>query len=138
MKSKKFIVEERPISKEEYLELRKSTDWNQVSNEAAALGLINDLFSICITHAGKTIGIARIIGDGAIYYYIQDLIVLPEYQEMGVGRLIMEQIEDYLQKNAPSGAFIGLMAAEDTAAFYKKFGYAVRSDQRPGMFKYID
>ena len=64
--------------------------------------------------------------------------VLPEYQEMGIGRLIMEQIEKYLQNNAPKGAFIGLMAAESTEEFYKKFGYAVRSKLAPGMFKYIN
>ena len=79
----------------------------------------------------------RVIGDGSIYFYIQDLIVLPEYQEMGVGRLIMEQIEKYLQNNAPKGAFIGLMAAENTTGFYENFGYMVRPEQKPGMFKYI-
>ena len=136
MQSKHFIVEERPISREEYLELRNSTDWIDVSGEVVEKALSNDLYSICVTHEGKTVGVARIIGDGAIYYYIQDLIVLPEYQKMGVGRLLMEHIEKYLQNKAPKGAFIGLMAAENTTGFYENFGYIVRPGQKPGMFKY--
>ena len=138
MQSKHFIVEERPISREEYLELRNSTDWIQIGGAEAEKALSNDLYSICITHEGKTVGVARIIGDGAIYYYIQDLIVLPEYQEMGIGRLLMENIEKFLQSEAPKGAFIGLMAAENTTRFYENFGYMVRPEQKPGMFKYVE
>lgn len=98
--------------------------------------LENDLFSVCARLDGKTIGIGRIIGDGAIYYYIQDVIVLKEYRNQGVGRQIMDSIESYLKANAREGAFIGLMAAEGLVPFYEKFGYLRRPEAGPGMFKY--
>ena len=98
--------------------------------------LENDLFSVCARLNGKTIGIGRVIGDGAIYYYIQDVIVLEEYRNLGVGRQIMDSIEAFLQANAREGAFIGLMAAEGVISFYEKFGYFKRPEAGPGMFKY--
>ena len=79
----------------------------------------------------------RVIGDGAIYFYIQDVIVLPEFQKFGLGKLIMNQIEAYLNKNAPHNAFIGLMAADGVQKFYEKFGYRQRPGGRPGMYKMI-
>ncbi len=116
--------------------MRQSTDWNQVDALMAEEALKNDLFSVCARYQGKTIGIGRVIGDGAIYFYIQDVIVLPEYRTQGVGTLIMERIEAYLDGHAKEGAFIGLMAAEGVVSFYRKFGYSKRPEGRPGMYKY--
>ena len=136
MASKQFLIEERPIDVKEYLTLRASTNWSQLSSDQVKQALANDLYSVCVKIENQTVGMARIIGDGAIYFYIQDLIVLPEYQKQGIGRLIMECIEQYFKNKSPVGSFIGLMAAEGTVDFYQRFGYEVRSDLSPGMFKY--
>ena len=64
------------------------------------------------------IGIGRIIGDGALYFYIQDLIVLPSYQQQGIGKFIMQQLLEHTSKKTlPTQAFIGLMAAAGTGPF---------------------
>ena len=100
--------------------------------------LMDDLiFSICISDHDKVIGIGRVIGDGAIYFYIQDVIVLPEYQGKGIGKLIMKNIEEFIKKNANDNSFVGLMAAYRVKEFYHKYGYFERSNDKPGMFKII-
>ncbi len=132
-----YTIELRPIRSTEYLELRNSTDWDPVHEDAAVKALQNDLFTVCIMKQGKLIGIGRVIGDGAMYFYIQDVIVLPQYQRQGAGRMIMEQISEYLLENAPKGSFIGLMAADGSASFYEKFGFTPRPANRPGMYKLI-
>ena len=138
MTSNKFSIEERPLKVHEYLDLRKTTAWIPISRDRAAKALTNDLYSVCITRDDKTIGIARIIGDGAIYFYLQDLIVLPEYQNQDIGRLLMKRIEKYLKKEIPNNSFIDLMAANNTESFYRRFGYKSRTENNPGMFKYLD
>ncbi len=130
-------IEERRIRVQEYQELRESTNWNQHSDSKVEHALKNDLFSICVLDAERVIGIGRVIGDGAIYFYIQDVIVLPDYQKRGIGKIIMKHIEAYLKKNTGDNAFIGLMAAEGVADFYKKFDYRKREVEQPGMFKVI-
>lgn len=77
----------------------------------------------------------RIVGDGAIYFYIQDIIVIPSYQGRGIGLLIMNEIEAYLEENAFNNSFIGLMAADGVQKFYHKFGYLERAETQPGMSK---
>lgn len=101
------------------------------------MALENDLFSIIIFDGNLPVGMGRVIGDGGIYFYIQDIIVHPEYQKSGIGKLIMERIEAFLSKSAPKNAFIGLMAAEGVKEFYHKFGYKERPENGPGMFKRI-
>ena len=130
-----FHVELRKIRTEEYQRLRSTTNWRQIPEIIVTKALEKDLFSVCILKKEKIVGMGRVIGDGSIYFYIQDVIVLPEFQMLGIGKLIMDQIENYLNNNAPNGAFIGLMAAEGTVAFYQSFGYRNRPESRPGMYK---
>mgnify|MGYP003308183139 FL=1 len=66
-------------------------------------------------------GIVRGVGDGVSVLYIQDLLVLPEYQRRGIGSKLLEQM---------LGAFPDVnqtvLLADDTAsaaAFYEKVGF---------------
>lgn len=95
------------------------------------------MYSICIFDEDEIIGIGRVIGDGAIYFYIQDVIVHPKYRGKKVGALIMKNIGAFLHKTANKNSFIGLMSAKNVKNFYKKYGYTERSEDSPGMYKYI-
>lgn len=130
-------VQYRIPTVEEYQQLRRTTGWSTLADEVVETALSNSLFSVCVLHKGTIIGTGRVIGDGGAYFYIQDVIVLPAYQKMGVGLLIMEAVEDWLKKQAPPNAFIGLMAAAGVKRFYKKFGYQVREAEKPGMYKTV-
>lgn len=128
-------IERRKVTVNEYQALRGTTDWFKLEDHVVEKSLDNDLFSVCVTHNGTLVGIGRIVGDGAIYFYIQDIIVIPDYQGKGIGTLIMNEIESYLEENAFNNSFIGLMAAEGVQEFYHKFGYKERDDNKPGMSK---
>ena len=132
-----YTVEIRPIKIGEYQLLRNSTNWRQLEKEVVEKALDNDLFAVCVMHGEHIVGMGRVIGDGGIYFYIQDVVVLPEYQGKGIGHQIMLRIEHYLQQQVSSGSFIGLMAAQGVKGFYQKFGYRDRPDDSPGMFKTI-
>jgi ribosomal protein S18 acetylase RimI-like enzyme len=38
----------------------------------------------------------RVIGDSGLYFYIQDVIVLPQYQKRGIGMLLMKKVMNFL------------------------------------------
>lgn len=132
-----YQVEIRKLKISEYQNLRKSTGWNFIDDEVVAKALNKDLFSVCVLDQNELVGIGRVIGDGAIYFYVQDVIVAPDHKKKGIGKLIMNSIEAFLQKNANDNSFIGLMAAEGVKDFYYKFGYIERSSDTPGMYKII-
>ena len=120
---------------EDYLALREAVGWGRLDEQMAARGLANALFTVCLLHKGKVIGCGRVIGDGGLHFYLQDIIVLPAFQGKGLGKRLMRAILAYLEEHALPGAFIGLMAAKDASSFYTQFGFAVRPPERPGMFR---
>lgn len=121
---------------DEYQYLRESARWPKVNNHAVEKALNNSLYSVCVYNGDKIIGYGRVIGDDGIYYYIQDMMVLPEFQRKGIGRKIMALLLNYLEQNADSTAFFGLMAAKGFSAFYEPYGFEKRPIDAPGMFRY--
>lgn len=132
-----YHVEIRKLRVSEYQTLRKTTGWDSIKDDIVSKALARDLFSICVLNKNEVVGMGRIIGDGAIYFYVQDVIVVPKYKGKGIGKLIMDNIEFFLNKNANNNSFIGLMAAEGVKDFYHKFGYIERPENKPGMCKMI-
>jgi len=130
----KFILTERSPTVEEYLMLREAVGWGEKDFESTETGLRNSLYSVCVFIGKEIVGCGRVVGDGGIYFYIQDIIVLPEFQEKGIGKRIMDAVMDYLEAHAHPGAFIGLMAAEGASEFYEQYGFTERAPDRPGMF----
>jgi len=132
-----YRIDIRKLTVDEYQGLRGTTDWFTIEDRVVEKSVENDLFSVCILDKNELVGMGRIVGDGAIYFYIQDVIVIPEFQGRGIGRLIMKEIEKYLKENAFNNSFIGLMAADGVKEFYHKYEYAEREKSKPGMFKVI-
>ena len=126
--------EERNIKLEEYKLLRHAVGWWDTDDSATQKALDNSLYSIAAVSDGKIVGMGRVIGDDGLYYYVQDLIVHPDYQSKGIGREIMSRLLNYINTNAKKGAFIGLMAAKGLKGYYQKFGFTPRPEDSPGMY----
>jgi ribosomal protein S18 acetylase RimI-like enzyme len=126
------VVEQIPTV-DEYLRLRRQVGWSEISDEAAAEALERALVSFCLIEEGETLGIARVVGDGGVYFYVQDVIVDERYRGRGHGRALMDAVMAFIAARATPGAFIGLMAARDAARFYERYGFERRPDDRPGM-----
>ncbi len=130
-------IEKRRITVQEYQSMRSTTGWDMLDDESTSKGLENDLFSVLAFDGSKLVGIARIVGDGAIYFYIQDVIVIPKHKGKGIGKILMSEVESFLDENTNKNSFVGLMAAEGVKEFYYKYDYLERPESRPGMFKMI-
>jgi ribosomal protein S18 acetylase RimI-like enzyme len=128
------VLVERNPTLEEYQKLRRAVGWSDVETEAIEIDLQNSLFSVCVISENKVIGCGRVIGDSGIYFYIQDIIVLPEFQGRGIGRRIMDAIMEHLKAHARDGVFVGLMAAIGVHEFYERYGFKKRPSEAPGMF----
>ncbi len=83
----------------------------------------------------ETVGMGRVVGDGALNFEIVDIAVDPAHQGKGLGIMIMQSIMDYLDAEAPSGAYITLMA--DVPKPYEKFGFRLSRPKSEGMYKVI-
>jgi GNAT superfamily N-acetyltransferase len=124
----------RSIMPQEFLRIREELGLPAVGFAVAARALRDDLFDVVVLLDGEApVGCARVIGDGALTFYIQDVLVVPRLQRKGIGSKIMELVLKQLGSIAPAGAFIGLAAAPGTERFFARHGFAARPADAPGM-----
>ena len=133
-------VVRRAITVDEFIKMRQAVGWVYPEKEIISIGLNNTLFSVCVEKDKEIVGYGRIIGDGAFALYIQDIIVKPEYQRIGLGIGIMNEIMKYIKENYAKGTMVGLMSAKGKENFYKKFEFIERPNEvhGPGMIQYIN
>ena len=118
---------------EEYVALRAAAGLSPKTLEAAHAGLPNTLFSVCVRVSGRLIGMGRVIGDGGCNYEVVDIAVDPEYQRQGIGYRIMESLMSYIKANAPTSAYVSLMADDGADNLYRKFGFELTAPHSVGM-----
>ncbi|GAB1529885.1 MULTISPECIES: GNAT family N-acetyltransferase [Brevibacillus] len=130
-----FEIIERTPTLEEFHQLCVSVGWEKMMNfKVLKDSLENSLYSVVVLSDSKIIGMGRIIGDGYIYFYLQDIVVLPEFQKMGIGTMIMDKLMSYLKRNAPEKASIGLFSSNEGKKLYEKYDFK-QYPALTGMFR---
>lgn len=121
-----YTIEEKSPSVEEYTNLRRSAGWPCPKAQTVERSLGNSVYCVCAVNEGRVIGMSRLLGDHSFIYFVADVIVLPEYQNRGIGTALMERIMSYLKENVHGYSYIILMSAKGKEAFYEKFGFFKR------------
>ncbi len=117
-------LEENTLTPEEFIRLRVAAGFLEVPYAQAEKALENGLFTVSAYYEEQLVGMGRLIGDGSMYWYIQDVAVLPEYQRKGIGTAIVERLVDYAQDSLTAPwASVGLTARKGKELFYEKLGF---------------
>ena len=126
-------IEKTPTATE-FNMLTESVGWGTRENNIIEEALRNTLYSLCVYDGNNIIGYGRIIGDKTIFLYIQDIMVIPEYQGKQIGTGIMnkliEKINEYKKMNPEIRTYLG--ASKGKEAFYEKFGFVPRPNEELG------
>ena len=78
------------------------------------------LFNVAAVCDGKVIGMGRLVGDGAMYWYLQEIIVLPEYQGRGIGKRIVNRLIEYIQSTAIPGTGVEVILSILVDTFFTR------------------
>ncbi len=129
------------LTPELFLELYQSVGWDAPGIDQIEMALENSFATFCVYDGERSVGMARLLGDGGMSFYIKDFAVRPEYQGQGVGRMLMQAMESHITASIPDGWAVSLelISSKGRESFYEKFGF----EQRPcdwdgaGMFKML-
>ena len=137
MKRTEIVLVDNVLTAEDFIRLKMETGFMNRPLEQVQRALDNGLFNVSAIHNGEVIGMGRLVGDGAMYWYLQEIIVLPEYQGQGIGKRIVQRLIEHIQETAIPGTKVevGLTAVKGKEPFYEKLGFTSGSS---GMKLWLD
>ena len=116
------------ISFEEIFPLYEAVGWTNYTTNPTMFknALEHSLFILTARdEEGNLIGFLRAVGDGFSIVYIQDIIVLPEYQRQGIGTQLLRQTLEYFKE-----VYQMILTTDSelkTLAFYESNGFTALS-----------
>lgn len=118
-----YTFHEELPSPEKYNELREIVGWGSLDKRVVEKSLPKSIYSITAKYNNEIVGFARIIGDGGLCFYIQEIIVHPDHQRKSIASKFMNYIMVYLEKNAINRSYIGVFVGKGLEDFYKRYGF---------------
>ena len=121
------ITKETSVSIDDVLHLYQAVGWTNYTNQPQMLeqSLAHSLAIYVARDGEKIVGLVRLVGDGFSSVFVQDLIVLPNYQRQGIGSdLMKEALADY------KDAYQVQLATDQTEknlGFYRSLGFETLS-----------
>lgn len=125
----KIIIKEDLIPEiEDIMTLYEDVKWYAYTKDRARLknAIDNSLKVITAWDGDKLVGLIRLVGDDYTIIYIQDILVLEDYQGQGIGSNLLKLVLDKYK----SIRQIVLMTdnTEETVNFYRKNGMVETAD----------
>ena len=131
----RFELADNVLTAEDFIRLKVAAGFIERPFQQAQKALENGLFNVSAICDGKVVGMGRLVGDGAMYWYLQEIIVLPQYQGKGIGKRIVERLMEHIRSAADPGTviYVGLTAVEGKEPFYGKFGFSLKRLDRKSV-----
>ena len=135
-----LTIRHNELTAEEFITLWETVWGPGPSLEQTRLAMQHTLFRVSVFDGDTIIAMARVIGDMGLDYYIKDVVVRPEYQRKGIGRLLIHELLQFIQRNGVKGTdvFVELCAEPDKMPFYEKLGFDTNEAQRMKMMYRVE
>lgn len=127
------ITEEFPQN-QEYMDLKAVTGLPEVEISAIATALNRSVLSLLARDDNdRLIGMGRVVGDGAFYFQLVDIMVAASHLDQGVEEMIVSELLSRLKKIAPSGAEVTVITDVPGIKLYQHAGFKLLYPDRYGM-----
>jgi len=123
MEEHEVVVSEALPTVAEYIELRARIGWGSIDEKTAGKTMQAAAFTVSLRYNKRLIGLARVMGDGILYFFLADLIVDPEFRGEKLGDRLMRVVTSYFDRCAAPGASITLLPLKGGESFYERFGF---------------
>ena len=136
-----MTIQINTLSPDLFLQLYRSVGWDAPGLDQIEKALDGSFATFCAYEGDTAVGMARLIGDSGMSFYIKDFAVHPEYHGKGIGQMLMNAMECWVKEQLQPGWAVSLelISSKGREPFYEKFGF----EQRPndwdgaGMMKMV-
>ena len=118
--------------------LSQESYWcRNLPKEILAKAIENSLcFGVYTENTKTQVGFARVITDESTFAYLCDVFILPSYQGQGLGKLLMQAIEEHLLTSYPLRQWA--LATRDAHGLYEQYGFEAVIEGRWMQRKFPD
>ena len=120
--------------KTQFFKLYMTTGWNKKYNldeDKMFNAIKNSWYLVSAYDDDLLVGFGRVISDGILHALIVDMMILPEYQNKGMGKAILNKLLYRCKLN--NICDVQLFCAKGKIGFYKSMGFNERPLDAPGM-----
>ena len=123
---------DRVATLDDHRALARSVGWeDHFSYPSIGASLEASVHGCVVLSENEAVGMARLVGDGSHYFYVQDVLVHPDHTDGGLATQLVERLIDWVTQTAPADAVIGLFASPEALGVYDELGFS--NDDATGM-----
>lgn len=83
----------------------------------------------------QAVAMGRVVGDGAFYFYLQDIAVHPDHRRQGLGRAVLRRLLAQVEERAGGDCFVGLFSTPEAVELYRSAGFG--TETMTGMWQVL-
>lgn len=110
---------ERPINAQAVRELYTSVDWWPMRTTEEIAQVLENALAVGAWEGVQLVGFVRVISDQRFHAYIEDMVVHPDHQQRGIGKLLLTKLLDRLSHFET----VTLFCHRFLLPFYEEFGF---------------
>jgi GNAT superfamily N-acetyltransferase len=123
---------------EEFAAVTAAVGFKARPPEAIRVGLENTGCAVCAVVGGSVVGVGRIVGDGALHFYVTGIMVVPSHQRHGVGSAIVEALLAKVKEIPYANVLVEAVPLPGLESFYARHGFRASRQHAPGMHLWLN
>ncbi|MDR0294001.1 MAG: GNAT family N-acetyltransferase [Oscillospiraceae bacterium] len=120
-----IYIREGILTPDTFAGLRAACGMPELEPELVKRAIASSLFTLSAVNGSRTVGMVRMVGDGAFVFLIYDLLVVPLWRRRGIGSLLVEKAVGRARAFVPPGraVVVSLFSVDGREGFYARLGF---------------
>lgn len=127
------------IKPRDFINLRKVLGWKEINLEQVEKGLDNTMCKVSVKIDNETIALGRLVGDYSCKGVLSDILVHPNYQGKGFGKIVVTTLLKMAQDTLKEGELFQIEATPTSGNrdFYVKCGFKYKPENQDGVYVWL-
>ena len=127
------------INPQDLVNLRKTLGWKEINLEQVEKGLNNTMCKVSVKVENEIIALGRLVGDYSCKGVLSDILVHPDYQRKGYGKIVVTALIQMVQESLKDGELFQIEATPTygNREFYIKCGFKYKPENQDGVYVWI-
>lgn len=123
----------------DFINFRKVLSWKEINLTQVEKALNNTMCKVSVRVQGKTVALGRLVGDYSCKGVLSDILVHPDYQRKGFGKIVVTKLLQMVQDNLNEGDLFQIEATptHGNREFYVKYGFKYKPENQDGVYVWL-